>query len=102
VLKGAGNFGLFMVYVMSRKGSSGWLDMSQAKVCGFRTASWFMLGASFAMACQLVRAHDRYGSASTINLHRRVSSNLQTQSLLRSMQHHLMTRQMPLSDVLNR
>lgn len=102
VLKGAGNFGLLAVYLFSRRGASGLLDFSRVKVCGFRTASWFMIGASYSMYGNLLRVKEKFGSAETITLNTRVASNIQTQALLRSMQHHLMRRQMPMQEILNR
>jgi hypothetical protein len=57
-----------------------------------------MIGSSLGMSIKMMEAKEKYGSASTINLHRRVSQNLQTQSLLKSMQHHLMIRQGNMAD----
>lgn len=102
ILKGAGDYGLLAVYLMSRRGASGLLDFSQVKVCGFRTLSWFMVGSSLGMSMLMLGSQQKFGNANTINLHRRVSQNLQTQSLLKSMQHHLMIRQGSVQDQLNR
>lgn len=78
ILKGAADYGFLAAYLMSRRGASGLLDFSQMKVCGFRTLSWFMVGASLGMTLNMMSAQRKYGNASTINLHRRVSQNLQT------------------------
>jgi hypothetical protein len=87
---------------MSRRGATGIFDFSQTKVCGYRTFSWFMLGCSVGMSVFMIQASEKYGKASQINLHRRVSQNMQTQSLIRTMQHHLTTRQGTIADQLPR
>ena len=46
-LAGSMLYGLAAVYMVSRRGAKGFADMSPAKVCYFRTASWFMMGTSF-------------------------------------------------------
>lgn len=56
ILKGAGDYGLLAVYLMSRRGASGLLDLSQLKVCGFRTLSWFMVGSSIGMSLLMMSA----------------------------------------------
>ena len=102
ILKGSNVFGLLSIYIMSRRGATGIFDLSQTKVCGYRTLSWFMLGCSVGMTVFMIRASEKYGKAAQINLHRRVSQNMQTQSLIRTMQHHLITRQGTIADQLPR
>lgn len=46
-LAGSVLYGFAAVYLVSRRGAKGLFDMSPAKACYFRTASWFMMGTSF-------------------------------------------------------
>ena len=55
-------YGMLAVYLCSRRGAKGLLDMSQAKVCGFRTMSWWFVGTSIAQFGSLSRVREKYGS----------------------------------------
>jgi len=41
-------YGLVSIYLFSRRGAQGLFDLSQAKVCGYRTLSWYFVGVSLA------------------------------------------------------
>lgn len=87
-----GNYGFLAIYLFSRRGAKGWRDLSQVKQCGYRTFSWYLLGTCFGSMLGVEAASEKNGNGQFINFNRRISQNLQTQSLIRSMQHHLVTR----------
>jgi len=91
ITEGSGYYGLAAIYLFSRRGASGFRDFSMAKQCAYRTLSWFMIGTSFGKAVNITDSN-KNGSRQMINLNRRIHQNLQTQNLIKSMQHHLVTR----------
>ena len=94
-LAGSMLYGLAAVYLVSRRGAKGLADMSPAKVCYFRTASWFMMGTSLGV---MTKVGNLAQQQSQLGLNTRVVQNEQAHNVLRSMKFHLNTRQMGIWD----
>lgn len=91
-------WGLAAMYIMSRRGSKGFLDFSMMKKCYPSTLSWFMVGSALGMSSMAMGLKTEVKSGRQMLFHRRVHQNEQTHSLLKSMKFHLATRQLEVWD----
>ena len=99
ILQGNSLFGLASLYLYSRRGASGLLDMSRLRACGWTSLTVFLLGSTFGSIWLMEKEKMRLSEESIdLNTAVRVHQNEQTHSLLRSMKFHLTTRQMSLWD----
>ena len=99
ILQGNSLFGLGALYMYSRRGASGLLDLSRLRACGWTSLTVFMIGSTFGSIFQMEKEKLRLADEQ-INLSQatRIHQNEQAHSLLRSMKFHLTTRQMSLWD----
>ena len=95
VLQQGSPYSLLFVYLMSRPGAKGLLDMSKIFERPSRAIGWFLLGNSIMMFWKVSYLSSvRKGGASQYGLHQRVAQNEHTHAILKSMKFHLQTRKM--------
>ena len=99
ILQGCSMYGLGTLYLWSRKGASGPLDMARVRACGWMSASVFMVGTTFGCMMLISREALRLREeGQNVVTSTRVQQNEQTHALLRTMKFHLTTRQMNIWD----
>lgn len=97
-LNGAGWWGLVSVILMSQAGGMSLKNTTHITKNPLKIGGWFLIGATVSVLVNALRMRESGFDSRSYILHKRVSENEQTHSLLRTLKFHLASRKMSVWD----